>query len=297
MEITRIDQTQRPLLDTLEAAHAPEVHAADRLDAGELGSANLSQTLRDGVLPARRRQELLQFLKARGQATIRELAGWLGVSEATVRRDLNRLERRELLTRTFGGAVTPEGGAPPGSFRDRPQTPEGAIAQAACRLIGRGETLLVSAGAAMWPVASGLMQKGLTVITNDLRLPAALPRHLNVYVLGGRYVRDTHATAGPLVVSGIGVRVDSALIRVDGVTAEHGLTTAKLEDAWLVSAMIDAARRTVVMARGDALGKTSLGRVGGLDRVQALVTDETPHADLSQALNKARVRVIVAASS
>jgi DeoR/GlpR family transcriptional regulator of sugar metabolism len=137
----------------------------------------------------------------------------------------------------------------------------------------------------------------LTVITNDLRLPAALPPHVEVYVLGGKYLRDAQATAGPLAVSGIGIRVDSALIRVDGVTAEHGLTTARLEDAWLISAMIDAARRTVVIACGDALGKTSLGRVGGLDRMRALVTDEMPPAGLSQALNKARVRVIVAEPS
>jgi DeoR/GlpR family transcriptional regulator of sugar metabolism len=169
------------------------------------------------------------------------------------------------------------------------------IARAACRLIGRGETLLVSAGAAVWPVASGLMQKDLTVITNDLHLPAALPPHLEVYVLGGKYVRNVHATAGPLAVSGIGITVDSALIRVDGVTAEHGLTTARLEDAWLVSAMIDVARRTVVMARGAALGRASLGRVGGLGSIQALVTDETPPPGLSQELNKARVKVIVAA--
>lgn len=177
-----IDQTQRPPLAALGAAHAPELHAPDHLDAGELGSANLGQTLRDGVVPslrdgvvpARRRQELLQFLEARGQATIKELAGWLGVSEATVRRDLGRLARRELLTRTYGGAITPEGGPPPASFRDWPHTPEGAIARAACRLIGLGETLLVSAGAAEWSVASGLMQKGLTVITNDLRPPGGV---------------------------------------------------------------------------------------------------------------------------
>jgi DeoR/GlpR family transcriptional regulator of sugar metabolism len=295
MQTTRIDLTQRPLLTALGAAHAPKIHAPDRLDTGELGSANLRQTLRDGVVPAGRRQELLQFLKARGQATIKELAGWLGVSEATVRRDLDRLARRELLTRTYGGAITPEGVPVSASSRDWPHTPEGAIARAACGLIGRGETLLVTAEAAVWPVASGLMQKGLTVITNDLSLPAALPPHLEVYVLGGKYVRDAHATAGPLAVSGIGVRVDSALIRVDGVTAEHGLTTARLEDAWLISAMIDAARRTVVMACATAFGRTLLGRVGGLDRIQALVTDETPPEGLSQALNKARVKVVVVA--
>ena len=135
---------------------------------------NLKQTLRDGVVPARRRQDLLQFLQARGQATIKALAGWLGVSEATVRRDLDHLAGQELVTRTYGGAITSDGVPPPAPFGDRPHTPEGAIARAACRLVGRGETLLVSAGAALWPVASGLVQKGLTVITNDLRLPAAV---------------------------------------------------------------------------------------------------------------------------
>jgi DeoR/GlpR family transcriptional regulator of sugar metabolism len=74
-----------------------------------------------------------------------------------VRRDLNRLARRELLTRTYGGAITPEGAPARASLRDRPHTPEGAIARAACRLVGRGETLLVSTEAAVWPVASGFV--------------------------------------------------------------------------------------------------------------------------------------------
>ncbi|MBV9490399.1 MAG: DeoR/GlpR transcriptional regulator [Verrucomicrobia bacterium] len=86
------------------------------------------------MVPARRRQDLLQFLQTRGQATIKELAGWLGVSEATVRRDLDQLAGQELLTRTYGGAITPDGASSGAWFQDRPHTPEGSIARAACRL-------------------------------------------------------------------------------------------------------------------------------------------------------------------
>jgi DeoR/GlpR family transcriptional regulator of sugar metabolism len=294
MNATRIDEIQR-LLRITETAKAREVYEPTCVDSTGLRSTNPKKSIRDGVLPASRHLELLQLLQTRGQATINELAAWLDVSGATVRRDLDRLAGQKRLTRTYGGAMV-NGGALPCSlgFGDRMHAPERRIAQAACRLIADGETVLVNAGETVRRIASELAQKRLTVITNDLCLPAALPSHLKVYVLGGEYVCGAQATKGPLVVSGAEITVDSALISVEGVTVAHGLTTATLEEAWMISAMMQAARRTIVMVVGTKLGKTALGRVGALDKMQVLVTDEPPLDDLAYALMKARVKVIVA---
>ena len=294
MNATRIDEIHR-LPRATETAKTRESYEPTCLDLTGLHSTNPKKSIRDGVLPASRHVELLQLLQTQGQATINELATWLGVSDATVRRDLDRLAGQKRLTRTYGGAMV-NGGALPCSlgFGDRMHAPERRIAHAVCRLIGDGETLLVNAGVTVRRIVSELAQKRLTVITNDLCLPAALPSNLKVYVLGGEYMRGAQATKGPLVISGTWITVDSALVSVEGVSVEHGLTMATLEEAWMISAMMEAARRTIVLAAGTNLGKTALGRIGALDKMQVLITDEPPLDDLAHALIKARVKVIVA---
>ena len=104
MNATRIDETQC-LPRTIEAAKAHEVYEATCLDPTGLHSTNHKKSIRAGVLPASRHLELLQLLQTRDQATINELAAWLGVSGATVRRDLDRLAGEKRLTRTYGGAM------------------------------------------------------------------------------------------------------------------------------------------------------------------------------------------------
>jgi len=249
----------------------------------------------DEGLPEKRRLEMLHFLRVQGQATIDELAERWQVSCATVRRDLDRLASQKLITRTYGGAIVAEDPPLPAlASGQRRHLPESHIARAACRLIAEGETLLVSGGLFTKLIASELIQKHLTIITNDLTLPAAVPTNLGVYVLGGKYARDAQTTVGPIAVSGAGITVDSALISIDGVTAETGLSMALLEEAWMVSAMMAAARRTIVLASGAKLGKAALARAGGLDNMQVLVTDQSPPVDLARALQESRVQVIVA---
>lgn len=196
MNATRIDEIHR-LPRATETAKTRESYEPTCLDLAGLHSTNPKKSIRDGILPASRHVELLQLLQTQGQATINELATWLGVSDATVRRDLDRLAGQKRLTRTYGGAMVNAGALPCSlGFGDRMHAPERRIAQAVCRLIGDGETLLVNSGVTVRRIVSELAQKRLTVITNDLCLPAALPSNLKVYVLGGEYMRGAPSHEG-----------------------------------------------------------------------------------------------------
>jgi DeoR/GlpR family transcriptional regulator of sugar metabolism len=172
------------------------------------------------------------------------------------------------------------------------------IARAASRLIGDGETLLINGGSTTKIFAAELVnRRKLTVVTNNLGIPATLPVDCfrNVYLLGGEYKGDAQVTVGPVgFVSAGSISVDSAVIGVGGIAVKEGLTTTVLEECSMILAMINAARRTIVLADASKFGHSSFAHIAPLGRIQIFVTDETPPSDLAQALEEARVEVIVA---
>jgi DeoR family transcriptional regulator, fructose operon transcriptional repressor len=214
------------------------------------------------VLPARRHLELVELVRARGRMTVNELSNHFGVSPDTVRRDFDLLASQGLLKRTRGGAVALDNLAQQDStFMQRMSTlvPEKKrIARAASKLIDDGETLLVNGGSTTRLFAAELRSRcNLTIITNNLTIPTTVSAECirEIYVLGGRYKADAQVTTGSLgFVSTGGITVDSAVIGVGGIT-EKGLTTIVLEEASMIFSMINAARRTIVLADASKLAR------------------------------------------
>lgn len=228
------------------------------------------------------------------------LSRHLKISEDTVRRDLALLAKRGLLTRTHGGAVALERPVDrDATFTQRMDAriaEKRRIARAARRLIGAGETLALNGGSTTRYFAEQLDQDDLTIVTNNLSVPAALPDACarKVYVLGGRYERQTQATVGPMASLGLGLRVDCAVIGAGGVSASDGVSTSLFEEAQAASGMIAAARRTMVLADASKWGIKAFACICPLEAVQVLVTDQDPTGELAQALEKAKVEVVVA---
>lgn len=262
--------------------------------------ANADASSRAPALPATRHLALLRLLRDRGEVSVKTLCHHFQISEDTVRRDLALLAQRGLLTRTHGGAVALERAVDrDATFTQRMNariSEKRRIARTARRLVGAGQTLALNGGSTTRYFAEQLDQSDLTIVTNNLSVPAALPDACarRVYVLGGRYERQTQATVGPMALSGLGLRVDWAVIAADGVSASDGLTTTLFEEAQAASGMIGAARRTMVLADASKWGLKAFACICPLDRVQVLVTDQRPTGELAQALEKARVEVIVA---
>jgi DeoR family fructose operon transcriptional repressor len=257
---------------------------------------------RENALPAKRHLELMDLIRARGQMTVNELSSYFGVSGDTVRRDLDLLASQGLLKRTHGGAVAMDNLVHQDStFMQRMSTRVPAkkrIAGAACKLITDGETLLLNGGSTTRLFAAELSaRRNLTIVTNNLTIPATLASECvrDVYVLGGQYKGDAQVTVGPVgFVSAASIKVDSAVIGVGGVTIKEGLTTTVLEEASMILGMINAARRTIVLADGSKLGHSAFAQIASLERIDIIVTDQEPPADLVQALKEARVELIIA---
>jgi DeoR/GlpR family transcriptional regulator of sugar metabolism len=259
-------------------------------------------SIRENVLPAKRHLELVELVRARGQMTVNELSSHFGVSGDTVRRDLDLLASQGLLKRTHGGAVAMDNLVHQDStFMQRMSTrvPEKKrIARAASHLISDGETLLINGGSTTRLFAAELSsRRNLTVVTNNFTVPTTLAAECvrDVYVLGGHYKGDAQVTIGPVgFVSAGSITVDSAVIGIGGITVKEGLTTTVLEEASVILGMINAARRTIVLADASKLGHSTFAQIAPLERIGTLVTDEEPPSDLAQALKEARVELIIA---
>jgi DeoR/GlpR family transcriptional regulator of sugar metabolism len=267
----------------------------------ERRTVNGSETL-DNALPSRRRAELVRLVRSRSQVTVTELAALFDVSLDTVRRDLDFLAERGLLTRTHGGAVPLDALAMHDTpFAERLNAHKAAktrIARAAAALVGDGETLIVNGGSTTRAFAAELAgRRNLTVVTNNLSIPAVLSADAvrDVYVLGGQYRPESQVTIGEVRFAPVsGISVDTAVIGVGGITARTGLSTTLLAEAVMIEAMIGTASRTIVVADASKFGHSAFAHIVPLARVHVLVTDAEPAAELGAALAEAGAEVLVA---
>src|ERR1700732_5318796 len=265
------------------------------------GSEQANDFIRAGSLPARRRFELIRLAQRQGQLSVAELSSQFGVSADTIRRDLDLLSVRGFIRRTHGGAVPADyfvQGSPASAQWISSRIAEKTrIAQCASKLIQDGESLILNGGSTTRLFAFELEGKSdLTVVTNALGIPAALPRQAvrDIVVLGGEYRAESHITVGSVAFCGaVAVRADSAVIGVGGVT-QKGLFAGLLQEATMTASMIAAARRTIVLADSTKFDHKLLGHIAALEQVDILVTDAEPPNELCRALQECEVQVLVA---
>lgn len=253
-----------------------------------------------GVLPGARRSLVAEYVRSHGGASVADLAVAFGVSGDTVRRDLDLLDRQGLLQRTHGGAVavaTPA--AELGSITERGarQLPgKRAIGVAAARLIRDGDTVLLNGGSTTVAVARAIGAREVALVTCSpaVALEAGDRAGRGVFLIGGRWHPSFGVVVGPVALPGASrLRADLLIAGVAGISAE-GISIANIEEAEMISGMIDAAARVMVVADSTKFDRTAFARLAGLDRVDVLVTERAPTGDLAAALREASVDVIVA---
>lgn len=265
------------------------------------GSDQASNLLPDESLPARRRFELIRLAQRQGQLSVAELSSQFGVSADTIRRDLDLLSLRGFVRRTHGGAVPADylfqGGSSSAQRIGAQIAEKTRIARCASELVQDGESLILNGGSTTRLFAFELAgKKDLTVVTNALGIPAALPRQAvrDIVVLGGEYRAESQITVGSVAFCGaIAVSADSAILGVGGLTKD-GLYAGLLQDATMTASMIGAARRTIILADSTKFNRKLLGHIASLEQIDILVTDAEPPGDLFSALEELEIQVLVA---
>jgi DeoR/GlpR family transcriptional regulator of sugar metabolism len=233
------------------------------------------------VLAQERLDAILRALLPSGAATVADLAGGLGVSEMTIRRDLGVLAAQQLVEKVHGGAVLAKRGAAEPHFAAKRHVnapAKAAIAEAAAAMVDDGMTVALSAGTTTWQVARRLRGgavRDLTFVTNSLNVAGALEANgwPSIVVSGGSFRTPSDALVGPFANQVLRqLNADLLLLGVHSIDPRVGLTTPNVAEAETNRVMVGGARR-VVVADSSKLGQVSLATFAACDEVDELVTD------------------------
>jgi DeoR/GlpR family transcriptional regulator of sugar metabolism len=215
---------------------------------------------------------------------IGELAGELGVSEMTIRRDITRLERDGFLRRTYGGATAHITRSMELLFNARALENAPAkriIGMYAAETLAPDRTLFIGIGSTAEQFAMFLpARENLTVVTGSLPVASLLgTRKGRVVVFGGSVLTDELACVGPVAAATVRrYHADLAVIGAAGLSARHGITELNDEAAEIQRLIIEHSDRLVVVADGSKLGETAMASVAPANRIATLITDDAAPA-------------------
>ncbi|MEU0879753.1 DeoR/GlpR family DNA-binding transcription regulator [Lentzea sp. NPDC005914] len=257
------------------------------------------------MLPQSRREQILRTLRADGPSEVRSLADKLGVSQATIRRDLEQLDADGKLTRVYGGAMTLSSGDIDSEDVDDPfaevaterAEDKDAVARAAAVMVQDGETVLLDIGTTMHRLAHHLHGKRITVITSNLAVYDELrdDADIELVLLGGMVRRRYHSLVGFLTEDNLRqVHAGRLFLGTSGVRGDGAVMDTTLVEVPLKRAMIKAADQVVLVADGGKFPGVGVARVCGPDDLDVVVTTASADPATRLALQEAEVDVVTA---
>jgi len=251
------------------------------------------------MLTEERRARIRAVTDERAFISVHDLGLLLGVSEMTVRRDLDALVREGSLRRTHGGAVSLRA-VPNAPYHDRARSAvdaKWAIGEAAAALVQEGETILLTAGTTTAAMARALTgRQHITVVTNAYLIVPALAAEpgIRLIVTGGEAQPQSGSLVGPVAEQAIGqLRVDRAFLGTTALDTEAGITNGDLAEAALQRAVMRAARLIYVLADHTKFDKLSFAHVGPLAIATAILTDAGLDAAMREAYAAQGAPIIV----
>lgn len=245
------------------------------------------------MLPAERRNHVLNELQTKGKIEIEILAAELKVSAMTIRRDLAMLEKQGLAHRTHGGAVLYDGllGETPYNTKEISNIEEKRrIGKAAAQILKAGSVILLDAGTTTLEVAREIKYiENLTVITNDLKIALELSEgtQTKVYCMGGQVQNGLGTIYGEHAQTFLSnIRVDTCFIATSSIDIDWGLSSPTLEKANLKSLMIKAADQVVLVADHSKFYKKSFARIAKVDELDIVITGHVLESRFQNILNE-----------
>ncbi|MFI6392929.1 DeoR/GlpR family DNA-binding transcription regulator [Nonomuraea sp. NPDC050547] len=222
----------------------------------------------------------LRLVQGTGRVSVAELSRRLGVSEMTVRRDLDALESRGLIRRVRGGAVPsrlPEEGAGFDTRQSWQAATKDRLAAATAAMVPPGSHVLLDAGTTTAHLAEHLAARApLTVTVLSLQAAALLADRpgIELLIAGGRSRPGERSLVGPLALRTLqSLAFDLFVMSIGGVHAEHGWSEFSVDDAAVKQCGLAQATRTIAVADATKLGVRAFSQVAPLGAVERFVTD------------------------
>jgi DeoR/GlpR family transcriptional regulator of sugar metabolism len=234
------------------------------------------------MLAQQRQAAILDLIRHHGGVRVSHLVQQFGVSDMTIRRDLEALAERGLVDKVYGGATI----APPGSTEEpgfvaksvQQRIEKAAIAAHAATFVQPGTAVALSAGTTTAALASELADvPGLTVVTNSIPVADAFyhgGRPDQTVVLTGGIRTPSDALAGPVAEAAIeSLNVDMLFLGVHGMSPRTGFTTPNLMEAGINRLLVNAARRLVVLADHTKWETVGIATIARIEDADVVITD------------------------
>jgi DeoR family transcriptional regulator, aga operon transcriptional repressor len=250
-----------------------------------------------------RRMKILKKLSLHDQVFVNELSKEFGVSEVTIRNDLEQLESKNLLIRARGGAMSTTQVVSQdlqlGEKHKLNMNEKSRIGKAAAKLINDSDAVIIDSGTTTLEVVKNLASNlnNVTIISNALNIANQLvsSSNINLIIPGGILRKNSLSLIGPLAEKSFkNFYVDKVFLGVDGFNTMHGISTPNIEEASLNQIMIDIAREVIVVADSSKFLRKSLAFICKLDRIDTVITDSGISDDDKKRLEDAGIKVIIA---
>ncbi|WLI77495.1 DNA-binding transcriptional regulator YciT [Kosakonia sp. H02] len=240
-----------------------------------------------------RQQLILQTVIDKGQMSVSELARMTGVSEVTIRQDLNTLEKQSYLRRTHGFAVPLDSEDVETRMLNN-YAVKRDLADFAASLVSAGETVFIENGSSNALLARKLgEQRDITIITVSSYIAHLLKAsHCEVILLGGIYQKKSESMVGPLTRQYISqVHFSKAFIGIDGWQPETGFTGRDMMRTDVVNAVLEKGSEAIVLTDSSKFGVVHPYTLGPVDCFQRVITDENINPEAQRQLQEAGLTV------
>lgn len=246
-----------------------------------------------------RRQFILDTIFDQGFVKVSVLAEKFGVTQTTIRKDLNYLEEKGLLHRSYGSAVPSSAPVKDISLKKKKLINYEAkrkIAAAATQLIEENDSILMTSGSTIAVFAEMLRPKGrLNVVTTAVNISSLLGENdsISVMQVGGMLYSNTMSVYGSDAIQSVrNIFCSKLFFGIDGLDLDHGVTCATREEAELTQEMMKSAGQRIVLCDSSKLGKRGFAHIAEVSEIDILITDTALPDDSKDYLESLGVQVI-----
>ena len=247
-----------------------------------------------------RRQEIVSRINRNGRVSVTELSRQLGVSEVTIRADLQALVERDLIIRTHGGAIPAKGNVYDLALNRRRQqqvTEKSRIGQAAAAMVADGDAILLDSSSTALTIAPHLKnRRQLTIITNSLAVAQTVQDWPSITVVmpGGTLQNDTASLIG---IDGLEIlrkyNIQRGFFGAHGLALVEGLTDVSAEEAEVKREMVAMCRQTIALLDSTKWGRVGLASFAQLKEIDTIITDADAPAELLEQVSGFGIQVMV----
>lgn len=248
---------------------------------------------------AARRSKILEILDELNKVNVNDLSNELGVSEVTIRNDLDKLEQSKLLVRAHGGAFrTNNVSLAVSEKKSINRDLKRLIGKKAVSLIQENDSIILDSGTTTFEISNNLGAfKEITVISNALDIVNNLAQfdNLKVYMPGGHLKEFSMSLVGPMAERNLKqLYCNKLFLGVDGIRSNVGFFTHHMEEAYLNQIMIEIAEEVIVVADSTKFKKTGLAFIQNFEHIDKVITDAGIENQDIEMLQKNNVEVIIA---